>query len=354
MNVENTNNYHRGRGAQLNTHNKYMPQQLVQEHIEGLDEDLPTEHKTEFFHEYPKKIVNKPESADMPLMYSVNPYQGCEHGCIYCYARNAHEYWGFSAGIDFETKIMVKPQAPQLLQEAFEKPSWQVDTIMLSGNTDCYQPAERKYQITRKMLEICLKYRNPVGIITKNALVLRDIDILSEMAKQRLVTVHVSLTTLNESLRLAMEPRTVTGKQRLRVIEKLTAAGIPVGVMTAPIIPALNSYEIPKLIEEAANHGALGAGYTIVRLNGSIGPIFTDWVHKNFPDRANKVLKLIKACHAGHLNDSRFGIRKVGDGKVAENIRMLHKISCAKFLRGREFPKLDKTSFRRPGQIALF
>lgn len=354
MNVENINNYNKGRGAQLNTHNKYVPQQLVQEHYEGLDEDLPTEHATEFFHEYPKKIVNKPESPDMPLMYSVNPYQGCEHGCIYCYARNAHEYWGFSAGIDFETKIMVKPHAPQLLQETFEKPTWQADTIMLSGNTDCYQPAERKYQLTRKMLEICLRYRNPVGIITKNALILRDIDILSEMAKLNLVHIYISLTTLNEKLRLAMEPRTVTGQQRLRVIEKLTAAGIPVGVMTAPIIPALNSYEIPKLIEEAANHGALGAGYTIVRLNGSIAPIFTDWVHKNFPDRANKVLKLIKACHAGQLNDSRFGVRKVGDGKVAENIKQLHQMASKRFLAGRSFPPIDKTAFRRPGQMALF
>ncbi len=351
--VENIDKYNKGRGAQINTANKYQKHELVQEHFEGLDEDLPTEHKTEFFHEYPKKIVNKPESPDMPLAYSLNPYQGCEHGCIYCYARNAHEYWGFSAGIDFETKIMVKPHAPELLQEAFEKPSWKVDTIMLSGNTDCYQPAERKYKLTRKILELCLRYRNPVGLITKNALILRDKDILSEMAKLNLVSVHVSITTLNEKLRLAMEPRTVTGKRRLKIVEQLSQAGIPVGVMTAPIIPALNSYEIPKLIEEAANHGALGAGYTIVRLNGALAPIFTDWVHKNFPDRANKVLKLIKACHAGKLNDSRFGVRKVGDGKVAENIRMLHKISCAKFFKDREYPKLDKTQFRRPGQLAL-
>ncbi len=351
--VENIDKYSKGRGAQINTANKYHKLELVQEHFEGLDEDLPTEHKTQFFHEYPKKIVNKPSSPDMPMTYSLNPYQGCEHGCIYCYARNAHEYWGFSAGIDFETKIMVKPNAPELLRETFEKPSWKVDTILLSGNTDCYQPAERKYKLTRKILELCLRYRNPVALITKNALILRDTDILSEMAKLNLVSVHISLTTLNEQLRLAMEPRTVTGKRRLQVIEKLTKAGIPVGVMTAPIIPALNSHEIPKLIEAAAKHGALSAGYTIVRLNGAIAPIFTDWVHKNFPDRANRVLKLIRACHAGKLSDSRFGTRMVGDGKVAENIRMLHKISCARFFKGKKLPPLDKTQFCRPGQLTL-
>lgn len=350
---EKTNNYHRGRGAQINTANKYLSSQLVQEHYEGLDEDLPTQHVTEFFHEYPKKIVNKPESPDTPAMYSVNPYQGCEHGCIYCYARNAHEYWGFSGGIDFETKIMVKPHAPALLQQTFENPNWRPDVIMLSGNTDCYQPAERKYKLTRQMLEICLRYKNPVGIITKNALVLRDTDILAEMAKQRLVSVHVSLTTLNEPLRQAMEPRTVTGKQRLRMIEKLTEAGVPVGVMTAPIIPGLNSAEIPTLIEEAANAGALGAGYTIVRLNGIIAPLFTDWVQKNFPDRANKVLKLIKQCHAGKLNDSRFGTRMRGDGNVAESIAQMHAVAKRKFMGGRIFPELDITSFQRPGQLKL-
>lgn len=353
MNDENINNYHKGRGAQVNTANKYQTTQLVQEHIEGLDEDLPNEHVTEFFHEYPKKIVNKPESPDMPMMYSVNPYQGCEHGCIYCYARNAHEYWGFSAGIDFETKIMVKPHAPALLQQTFEHPNWKPDVLMLSGNTDCYQPAERKYRLTRQMLEICLKYKNPVGIITKNALILRDIDILSEMAAQQLASVHISLTTLNEDLRRVLEPRTVTGKQRLKVIEKLTAAGVPVGVMTAPIIPGLNSHEIPTLIEEAANHGALGAGYTIVRLNGAIAPIFTDWLQKNFPDRAQKVLKLIKQCHAGKLNDSRFGLRMRGDGNVAESIAQMHAIAKKKFMDGRKFPTLDTTSFHRPGQFKL-
>lgn len=350
---EKINNYHHGRGAQINTANKYLSSQLVQEHYEGLDEDLPTQHVTEFFHEYPKKIVNKPESPDTPAMYSVNPYQGCEHGCIYCYARNAHEYWGFSGGIDFETKIMVKPHAPALLQQTFENPNWRPDVIMLSGNTDCYQPAERKYRLTRQMLEICLKYKNPVGIITKNALVLRDTDILAEMAKQRLVNVHVSLTTLNEPLRQTMEPRTVTGKQRLRMIEKLTEAGVPVGVMTAPIIPGLNSAEIPTLIEEAANAGALGAGYTIVRLNGIIAPLFTDWVQKNFPDRANKVLKLIKQCHAGKLNDSRFGTRMRGDGNVAESIAQMHAVAKRKFMGDRIFPELDITSFQRPGQLKL-
>jgi len=353
MSVENIDNYHKGRGAQLNSHNKFQAVQMVQEHFEGLDEDLPTQHTTEFFHEYPKKIVNKPESPDLSLMLSANPYQGCEHGCIYCYARNAHEYWGYSAGIDFETKIMVKKNAPEVLQQTFENRNWIPAPIMFSGNTDCYQPAERKYRLTRQMLEVCLKYKNPVGIITKNALILRDTDILSELAKLNLVHVHVSITTLKEEIRLAMEPRTVTGMGRMKVLEKLTEAGVPVGVMTAPIIPGLNSYEIPKLIEEAAKRGALSAGYTIVRLNGAIGLIFTDWIHKAFPDRAEKVLGLIKSCHGGKLSDSRFGTRMRGEGKVAEAIRQMHAIAKNKFMPDRTMPEYDTTIFQRPGQLRL-
>lgn len=350
---EKIDNYHKGRGAQINSHNKFLATQLVQEHFEGLDEDLPVQHQTEFFHEYPKKIINKPESPDLSLMLSANPYQGCEHGCIYCYARNAHEYWGYSAGIDFETKIMVKKNAPELMQQHFENKNWIVAPVMISGNTDCYQPAERKFMLTRKMLEVCLRYKNPVGIITKNSLILRDTDILSEMAKLNLIHVHVSITTLKEEIRQVMEPRTVTGMQRMKVIEKLTEAGVPTGIMTAPIIPGLNSYEIPKLIEEAAKRGALGAGYTIVRLNGAIGQIFTDWVHKTFPDRAEKILNLIKSCHGGKLNDSRWGTRMRGEGKVAEAIRQMHEIARHKHMAGRSMPEYDLTIFERPGQIRL-
>ena len=219
----------------------------------------------------------------------MNPYQGCEHGCIYCYARNTHEYWGYSAGLDFERKIIAKPNAPQLMEKQFMNKNWVVSPIMFSGNTDCYQPIERKMKITRQMLEVLLNFRHPAGMITKNDLIIRDIDILQELAKLNLIHVMVSITSLNNDLRLKMEPRTVTAKNRLKVIETLNKAGIPVGVMTAPIIPGLNSDEIPDLIKAAADHGADSAGYTIVRLNGSIAEIFKDWIYKNFPDRAEKV-----------------------------------------------------------------
>lgn len=310
------NNYFKGRGSQINTSNKYLKNKYVTEHDEILDEPLLSDEKTQIFFETPKKIINRVKSPDIPGMYSMNPYQGCEHGCIYCYARNTHEYWGYSAGLDFERKIIAKPNAPQLLEKQFMNKNWIVYPIMFSGNTDCYQPIERKLKITRQMLEVILKFRHPVSMITKNNLILRDIDILKELAQLKLVHVMVSITSLREELRLKMEPRTVTAKNRLKVIEQLNKVGIPTGIMTAPIIPGLNSDEIPQLIEAAANHGATGAGMTIVRLNGSIAELFKDWIHKNFPERAEKVLNHIQSIHGGSLNDSRYGKRMSGEGML--------------------------------------
>jgi DNA repair photolyase len=348
--------YQKGRGSQINTANRFLKTHFEADEEELFyDDDFPKPKiKTQYFVENARKVVNFIDSPDMYGMRYVNPYQGCEHGCIYCYARNSHEYWGFSAGIDFESIIMVKKNAPELVEKAFQSKNWEGFPISLSGNTDCYQPAEKEFGLTRRILEICLKHRNPVGILTKNALVLRDIDILQKLASMRLVKVFFSITTLDEKLRLAMEPRTVTAQQRLKIIEKLTVAGVPTGVMTAPIIPGLNDHEIPKLIEAAAQAGASAAGYTVVRLNGAIAEIFEDWIRKNFPDRADKVLSQIRECHGGQLNDSRFGFRMTGEGKFAENIKMMHQIARQKYMKDRKLPEYDRTLFMRDGQLRLF
>lgn len=342
-----------GRGAGINPHNRFERLNLVEE--QDSDPDfIDSGPKTQFIEEFSKTILSKTDSPDIRNFQSINPYRGCEHGCIYCYARNSHEYWGFSAGIDFETRIIVKKNAPQLLEKLFNSKSYQPDVIHLSGNTDCYQPAEKKFRLTRRLLEICLQYRNPVSILTKNALVLRDLDLLKELAGLRLVTTALSITSLDESVRRQLEPRTVTAKKRLEVIGRLHNSGIPVGVMSAPIIPGLTDHEIPGIIKSAADNGACWAGYTVVRLNGAISSIFEEWIHRAFPDRAEKVLNQIRDCHGGQLNDSRFGTRMRGEGKFAEHIRDLHAMACKKYLPGREPARLDHTLFKRGAQMTLF
>ncbi len=346
--------YFKGRGAQIKTVNKFLKAQYVTDHVEGLDEPLLSAPTTQIFYENAKKVVNKIESPDLNGMYSLNPYQGCEHGCIYCYARNTHEYWGFSAGLDFESKIIVKQNAPALLEKFLLHPDWHAAPIMVSGNTDCYQPLERKLEITRKLLLIFAKYRHPVGMISKNSLVVRDLDILTDLAKDNLVHIMISITTLNEDLRRAMEPRTSSAKKRLQTVETLAKAGIPVGIMNAPIIPGLNHHEIPMVLKAAADHGALTAGMTMVRLNGSIGKIFEDWLRKNFPDRFDKVWNQICAMHGGHVNDSNFGRRMTGEGNYAEAVHQLFNTSKKKFFAGRSMPPQDLTKFRRGGNLNLF
>lgn len=346
--------YFKGRGAQIKTENKFLKNQYVTEHIEGLDEPLLSAPETQVFYEQSKKIVNKVTSPDLGMMYSLNPYQGCEHGCIYCYARNTHEYWGFSAGLDFESKIIVKKNAPALLEKFILHPDWQPVPISVSGNTDCYQPLERKLEITRGLLKIFARYRHPVGMITKNSLVLRDIDLLTDLAKDNLVHIYISITTLDEDLRRVMEPRTASAKKRLQTVEELSKAGIPVGIMNAPIIPGLNHHEIPNILKAAADHGARGAGMTIVRLNGAIGKIFEDWLRKNFPDRFDKVWNQICAMHGGHVNDSQFGRRMTGEGNFAEAIHQLFRVSRKKFFAGRNMPPIDLTKFRKGGNFSLF
>lgn len=347
--------YLRGRGAQVNSHNRFLAQSYVQEHIEGLDEQYYENSKTEYINAFPRSIVNKVESPDVYFGQSVNPYQGCQHGCVYCFARNSHEYLGYSAGLDFERKILIKKNAPELLRILFNKPSYKPELIMLSGNTDCYQPVERKLGITRKLLEICLEYKHPVGIITKNNVILRDIDLLKKLAALNLVSTIISVTSLDEELRRKLEPQTVTSMERLRVIRMLSEANVPTGVMLGPIIPGLNSDEIPSIIKAAANEGAQYASRTIVRLNGAIASIFTDWIHKAYPERAEKVLNLIAACHGGTLNDSRWGTRMRGEGNIAESIHQLFKISVKKYLPLPSHPELDFSLFCPPNgkQLSL-
>lgn len=346
--------YFKGRGAQIKTENKFLKAQYVTDHVEGLDEPLLDAPATQIFIEHPKKIVNKVDSPDLGMAYSMNPYQGCEHGCIYCYARNTHEYYGFSAGLDFESKIIVKQNAASLLEQQLLKQNWQVAPIMLSGNTDCYQPQERKFELTRQMLKVLVKYRHPVGLITKNSLITRDIDILQDLASENLVHVMISITTLNEDLRRIMEPRTASSIKRLKTIEALAQAKIPVGVMNAPIIPGLNHHEIAHVIKAAADHGAYTAGMTVVRLNGSISKIFEDWLRKNFPDRFAKVWNQICSMHGGNVNDSNFGRRMAGDGNIADVIHQLFHSAKKKYMAGRTAPPYDLTKFRRGGNLSLF
>ena len=347
--------YIKGRGAQFNTKNRFLDKEYVLEHPEGLDEPfLNTKPSTELFFENPKNIISKNDSPDLGFDHSINPYQGCEHGCIYCYARNVHQYWGFSAGLDFETKIIVKPEAPKLLEKKLLSGHWKPAVIMLSGNTDCYQPLEKNFRLTRSILEVLLKYRNPVGIITKNNLITRDIDIISELAAHNLVTVHLSITTFDEKLRSKLEPRTASTKKRLEAIKQLSDAGIPVGVMAAPLIPGINDHEVPQIIKKAAEHGAVGAGYNVVRLNGQVSALFKDWLFKNFPERANKVWNLITTLHGGKVNDTEWTRRMRGDGNLAESIRQMVGVSKKRHMDGRGFPELDLTLFRRGGSYNLF
>lgn len=348
--MENTNDYKKGRGAQINTRNRFMKNEVTREHVEGIDEWEESDPQTQYIEVFPKSIVNKVDSPDVGMWYSMNPYQGCEHGCIYCYARNSFEYWGYSAGTDFESKILVKKNAPQLLRKFLMNPSWDPQPIGLSGNTDCYQPAEKKFRLTRGLLEVCNEFNQPVGMITKNAGMLRDIDLLREMAKKNLVSVLVSITSFDEDLRRAMEPRTTTAKQRLRTIKELSEAGVRTGVMLGPMIPGLNEHEMPAIIKAASEAGATFSAYTLIRLNGAIKLLFHDWLYKNFPDRADKVWHLIEASHNGKVNDSRWGVRMRGEGQIAQLVADQYHTYTRKYKLNHERLELDTTNFRRPGE----
>ncbi|TAK50590.1 MAG: PA0069 family radical SAM protein [Bacteroidetes bacterium] len=325
-----TTNTIKGRGSSYNTPNRFEKLHLEPLEIEWEDNDekkLPTQ----FFKDTTKTILAKNDSPDIPFTYGINPYRGCEHGCIYCYARPSHEYLGFSAGLDFETKIMVKEDAPVLLEKEFQKKSWQPQMISLSSNVDCYQPIERKLQITRRLLQVFLKYRNPVGVITKNHLITRDVDILQELASLNLVHTIISITSLNDELIRSMEPRTSPPAKRLEAIQLLAEHNIPVGVNVAPIIPGLNDEEIPAILKEASVRGATSAGWILVRLPWAVKPLFLDWLQRTMPDRAAKIINRIKDTRDGELSDPNFGSRMRGEGEIAHTIRQLFKVNCEKY-----------------------
>jgi DNA repair photolyase len=342
--------YKKGRGAQFNTKNKFITNEVTKEHIEAIDDWEEKEIATQYIEVFPKTIVNKVESPDVGMMYSMNPYQGCEHGCIYCYARNSFEYWGYSAGLDFESKILVKKNAPELLRKFLMHPKWDATPIMLSGNTDCYQPAEQKFRITRKLLEVCNEFNQPVGILTKNAWIIKDKDILQEMAKKNILSAMVSVTSFDDKLRRAMEPRTVTAKQRLKVIEELSSAGVRMGIMMGPMIPGLNEHEMQRIMKAGKDAGATFTAYTFIRLNGAIKFLFHDWLYKNFPDRADKVWHLIEASHDGKVNDSEWGRRMRGEGNIAQIVSQQYKKYGKLYGMNAERWELDTTIFRRPGE----
>jgi DNA repair photolyase len=343
-------NHIKGQGAQRNVKNRF-------EQYSYEPEDWEIEKtNTQIIEVFPKTIVNAVKSPDLPMEYSLNPYQGCEHGCSYCYARPTHEYWGFSAGIDFERKIMVKKNAPELLEKFFRKRNYIPKTIMLSGNTDCYQPIERELEITRKILEVCLAYRHPVSILSKNALVLRDLDLFIKMNELNLISVALSIPTMNEGLRRKMEPRTSSAIKKLEALKILKENNIPTGAMIAPIIPGLNSDETLKIIKKISETGADWFGYTLIRLNDTVEPVFVKWLETSFPDRKDKVISLIKQMRGGKLGEKRYFERYKGEGSIAEMIHKTIEIGRNKYFRDRKMVELSAAHFSgsKTQQLKLF
>lgn len=346
----------KGRGAQSQVANPYVSMTKVDLPI-ITDFEPEKSVKTKFQKVTAKSIVTKVDSPDLNFNYSLNPYQGCEHGCSYCYARPTHAYWGFNAGLDFESKIMVKANAPELLRKKLLSKSWKGETIMFSGNTDCYQPVEKEMEITRELLKICLEHKQSVAIITKNDLILRDIDILEAMHAERLVQVAVSITTLNERLRREMEPRTSTAYNRMRIVQKLAEKHIPVSVMMAPVIPGLNDHEMMQLAGNAAKLGATGFFYTLIRLNDEVATVFEEWLEHAFPKRKDKVLNLIKSCRNGGLGEKLYFDRMKGSGSYAEMIKSQYFMAIKKYYEGRrKIAAIDTTRFEkyRNRQLSLF
>ncbi len=340
-----------GRSAGFNPPNRFEeisvgpPPEDIAQYFET--EEGPTRIRTKFYADRTRSILAKNDSPDVGFTYSVNPYRGCEHGCIYCYARPSHEYLGFSSGLDFESKILVKNEAPRLLREALLDKNWQVQTVHFSGDTDCYQPVERNLHLTRDCLRVLLNLRHPVSIITKNALIQRDVDILRELASLGLVHVIVSVTTLDRDLARCMEPRTSPPQKRLETIEFLASRGIPVSVNAAPVIPGLNDIEIPVILKESAERGAVGAGYLIVRLPFAVKDLFLDWLRRELPEKASKIESRIRSVRGGKLSESEFGVRMSGRGKIAEAIEALFCSARSRYGLGVRRIHLRTDLFRR-------
>jgi DNA repair photolyase len=344
----------RGRGASDNPPNRF--ERLAYERDpDSIDPEEPSP-QTVFLRDASRSFIAYNDSPDVGFDASINPYRGCEHGCIYCYARPTHEYLGMSAGIDFETRILVKEDGPKLLRQELESRNWTPQVIAISGVTDAYQPAERRFKLTRACLQVLLEFRNPVMIVTKNHLVTRDADILRELAAFDAATVFVSITTLDPNLAGAMEPRASTPALRLAAIDELKRAGVPVGVMAAPVIPGLNDHEIAGIIKEAAAAGAQYAGYVMMRLPHGVKELFEDWLERNYPARFKKVLNRVRDVRGGNLNDPRFRSRMKGEGVFAEQVRAMFHIASKKAGIAGRFPTLSTASFRRPAgpQLILF
>ena len=345
----------RGRGAVANLANRFESLTLERDQDWNPEEDPAP--RTQFLRDLSQSVITYNNSPDISFRAGINPYRGCEHGCSYCYARPTHEYLGFSAGLDFESRIMVKENAPELLRTELSSKSWQPQLLAMSGVTDCYQPVERRLQLTRRCLAVLAEFRNPVCIITKNFLVTRDIDLLSELAKHQAVIVHLSINSLDAELARKLEPRASSPNQRLAAIESLSAAGVPVGVLVAPVIPALNDHEIPAVLRAAKAAGGGWAGTEVLRLPLTVAPVFQQWLEHNFPEKKDKVLGRIRAIRGGKLNDARFGSRMRGEGIFADQISQMFKVARRKVGLAEDAPELSVTSFRRPGgaqqQLAL-
>lgn len=344
-----------GRGARRNVPNQYERLHLDVDPA-ALSEEERQSVETVYLRDPSASILSENESPDVPFTYSLNPYRGCEHGCPYCYARPSHEYWGLSAGLDFESRIFVKEDAPDLLSKRFQKESWTPEVVALSGNTDPYQPVERELEITRSCLAVFLKHRNPVSIVSKSGLLRRDVDLLSEMAALDLVTVNISLTSVDDRLAGKLEPRAARPSLRLQTIETLAEVDIPVSVMIAPLIPGLNDEQIPDILKAASDRGARFASYALLRLPGPVETIFVDWIEDHFPDRKNRILGRLRSLRDGSLNDSTFGRRMRGRGEWARVFRQLFRSSLQKSDLARGGPSLSTNRFRRlsGGQRSLF
>jgi DNA repair photolyase len=342
----------KGRGAAHNPRNRFEIFDVERE------EPPPERVDTQLIADHSRTILSKNSSPDVPFDRSINPYRGCEHGCAYCYARPSHEYLGFSAGLDFETKIMVKHDAAKLLRQELMKPRYKPQVVALSGVTDCYQPLERKLRITRQVLEVLTEFRNPVQIITKNHLVTRDVDLLSELARHNAVSVAVSINSLDVELVRKMEPRTSSPRRRLQAIEELTAAGVPCGVLVAPVVPAINDHEISNVVAAAAEAGARSAGFVMLRLPLGVAPLFEEWLGRAYPERKDKVLHRIEELRGGERgggkrNSAKFGERMRGVGAFAEQTKAMFELACRRAglesgERGRV--PLEVGSFRRRGE----
>ncbi|MEX2286889.1 MAG: PA0069 family radical SAM protein [Planctomycetaceae bacterium] len=352
----------KGRGSFISPPNRFETSHHEPdfEHLEHDEEfvDSLGRQKTEFVQDTTQSVVTENDSPDIGFRYSLNPYRGCEHGCAYCYARPSHEYLGYNAGIDFESRILVKTRAPELFAEWLARDRWKPEPIIFSGVTDCYQPAERKFELTRGCLRVALEARQPICIITKNALVLRDLDVLEEMARWNIISVAISVTSLDHALARTLEPRTSPPAARLRAIAQLSAAGVPVRVMVAPVIPGLNDSEIPAILSAASEAGAQSAGFVLLRLPLAVRPVFLEWLRVHEPTRASRVESLIRTTRQGKLNDPNFGSRMRGKGPLAEQIEQTFRVFTHKHGLDKPIPPLETARFRPPrcsrGQLRLF